>query len=78
MQSILPVLEMANSQRKPLLIIAEDVDGEALTTLVINRYVCSIIILAASNVPHRIKISVRTVPTFKVTQLYFRGYYFSE
>ena len=37
MQQILPALEMANTQRKPLVIIAEDVDGEALTTLVINR-----------------------------------------
>ena len=37
-QSIIPVLELANSQRKPLVIIAEDVDGEALTTLVLNRY----------------------------------------
>lgn len=38
-QQILPALELANAQRKPLLIVAEDIDGEALTTLVINRYV---------------------------------------
>lgn len=36
-QSIIPALELANSQRKPLVIVAEDIDGEALTTLVINR-----------------------------------------
>lgn len=36
-QSILPALELANSQRKPLVIIAEDIDGEALSTLVVNR-----------------------------------------
>ena len=36
-QSLIPVLEMANSSRKPLLIVAEDVDGEALSTLVLNR-----------------------------------------
>ena len=36
-QQILPSLELANAQRKPLLIVAEDIDGEALTTLVINR-----------------------------------------
>ena len=36
-QQIVPALEAANSARKPLLIIAEDVDAEALGTLVLNR-----------------------------------------
>ena len=36
-QSIIPALEMANAQHKPLLVIAEEVDGEALATMVVNR-----------------------------------------
>ncbi|XP_052576159.1 60 kDa heat shock protein, mitochondrial-like [Peromyscus californicus insignis] len=36
-QSILRALEIVNAHRKPLVIIAEDVDGEALSTLVLNR-----------------------------------------
>lgn len=36
-QSLIPALELVNTQRKPLVIVAEDVDGEALTTLVLNR-----------------------------------------
>ena len=37
MKELLPVLEKAVQTGKPILIVAEDVDGEALATLVVNK-----------------------------------------
>ncbi|MEL6413237.1 MAG: chaperonin GroEL, partial [Bacteroidota bacterium] len=37
MKELLPILEGASQTGKPLLIIAEDIDGEALATLVLNK-----------------------------------------
>ena len=64
-KELLPLLETCSSQNKSLLIIAEDIDGEALSTLVVNkmRGILDVVAVKAPDFGDRRKASLEDIAT---------------
>jgi len=64
-KDLLPILESISSQNKSLLIIADDIDGEALSTLVVNkvRGILNVVAVKAPEFGDRKKLIMEDIAT---------------
>ena len=64
-KELLPILEACSSQSKSLLIIADDIDGEALSTLVVNkmRGILQVVAVKAPDFGDRKKAALEDIAT---------------
>jgi chaperonin GroEL len=71
LQDFLPLLEKVLSASKPLFVIAEDVDGEALSTLIVNRLrgTLSVVAVKAPGFGDRRKAMLQDIATLTGAQV---------
>jgi chaperonin GroEL len=71
-KELLPILEAVSNQNKPLVIIAEDIDGEALATLIVNkaRGILKVVAVKAPDFGDRRKLILEDIATLTGGQVF--------
>jgi chaperonin GroEL len=71
-KELLPILEAVSNQNKPLVIIAEDIEGEALATLIVNkaRGILKVVAVKAPDFGDRRKLILEDIATLTGGQVF--------